>query len=412
MDERWVVTCFLEFAGRILIVRRSPRVSTYPGCWSAISGTIDPGRTAEQQAWQEIREETTLAPPDLRLMATGEPFSFVDPALDRRWTVYPFRFAVERPEQVRLDWENLEARWIDPAELTAYPTVPYLREVWERVAPVAPVASVASRWPAPVALRVDELAADRTRGASELASEALDILALAARSLPSRTTAELHDRLVDLAATLANARPTMAPIAYWTNRALASLPRPDTARDTDDVPAYRRAVVRQIRSLRQEAQATRSRIIAAAARLIRPGSRVATASYSSLVAGALQAAPTPLHVSALASLDPEGRSYGRLLVDQVAKPGLTGEVVPDTDVAAVAQSGDLVLLGADAIWPDGSIVNGVPSHALAEAAQVAGCPVYVLAEPAKALSSAREPSEPGFEVVPAGLITRIVAGES
>ena len=388
----------MEANGRILIVRRSPRLSTYPGRWSAISGTIEPGRTAEQQAWQEVWEETTLRPPGIRLLRAGEPFTFVDRQLNRHWTVYPFRFAVERPEDVRLDCENLDGHWIDPADLARYETVPYLLDVWRRVA------ATSSDWPEPIADRLTHLRADRIRGASELAEEALAIVGVAASSLTGQSATDLRRQLLDLAHELAEARPTMAPTAYWVGRFRQSLP--DAA--GEDVASYRAAATELARKLRLDAQSARFRIAATAARLIRPGSRVVTASYSSLVVAALQQAPTPLHVTALASLGRDGRSHGETLVARVTRPGVSAEVAPDAAPSTAVQTADLVLLGADAIWPDGSIVNGVPSRALAEAAQAAGCPVYVLAERAKALAGPLEPAEPGFEVVPARFLTELI----
>ena len=61
MDERHVVTCFLEHDGQIMILRRSERVGTYRGKWAGVSGYIEEGSTPSQQAWIEIKEEAGLA---------------------------------------------------------------------------------------------------------------------------------------------------------------------------------------------------------------------------------------------------------------------------------------------------------------------------------------------------------------
>jgi len=52
-----VVTAFLQYAGRILLVQRSGRVGSYQGRWSAISGYLEDA-TPLAQACREIREET------------------------------------------------------------------------------------------------------------------------------------------------------------------------------------------------------------------------------------------------------------------------------------------------------------------------------------------------------------------
>jgi 8-oxo-dGTP pyrophosphatase MutT (NUDIX family) len=133
IQERRVVTSFLEHAGKILLLRRSDRVRTYAGRWAGVSGTIEPGRTPEEQARAEIFEETGLTAQDVRLVATGAPLTVEDVAIGRRFVVHPFRFAILHPERIRTDWEHVETRWIAPGELASYETVPQLVEAWERV---------------------------------------------------------------------------------------------------------------------------------------------------------------------------------------------------------------------------------------------------------------------------------------
>jgi 8-oxo-dGTP diphosphatase len=133
MQIRSVVTSFLESNGKILLLRRSARVTTYRGRWAGVSGSIDSGHTPEEQARTEIREETGLTDADVQLLATGEPLTIDDPAEDRHWIVHPFRFAVLHPERIQTDWEHVESRWIDPADLSQYETVPNLIETWDQV---------------------------------------------------------------------------------------------------------------------------------------------------------------------------------------------------------------------------------------------------------------------------------------
>ena len=134
ISTRSVVTSFLEHEGKILLLRRSDQVHTYQGRWAGVSGSIEAGRTPEQQARVEILEETGLTDQDVRLVAVGEPLLVDDPDGARRWLVHPFRFLVLNPEHIRLDWEHVEMRWIDPTDLGTFETVPSLVETWRRVA--------------------------------------------------------------------------------------------------------------------------------------------------------------------------------------------------------------------------------------------------------------------------------------
>jgi 8-oxo-dGTP diphosphatase len=130
LERRDVVTAFLRHQGRLLLVRRSGEVGTYRGRWSAISGYLEQGPLA--QALTEIREETGLDSEQVHLIAQGAPMEITDPELGVRWTVHPFLFDIDDPDRVRLDWENLEMRWVAPAELAHYQTVPGLAEAYRR----------------------------------------------------------------------------------------------------------------------------------------------------------------------------------------------------------------------------------------------------------------------------------------
>ena len=132
MRQRRVVTCLLEHGGRLLVLRRSPKVRTYPGKWAGVSGSME-GSSALEQALKEIAEETGLPPGEVELLCVGEPLAVVDEAADVRWMVHPFLFRVADPSRIRLDWEHDECRWIDPDELSRLDTVPRLKETWERL---------------------------------------------------------------------------------------------------------------------------------------------------------------------------------------------------------------------------------------------------------------------------------------
>ena len=134
MEERHVVTVFLENDGKIAMFRRSDRVGTYRGRWGGVAGYLEPGVTPYQQALTEIGEEAGLGADDVQFIAQGEVVPVEDEALGRRWLVHPFRFRVLSPQKVAVDWEHSELRWIDPVELAEYDTVPGLAQAWASAA--------------------------------------------------------------------------------------------------------------------------------------------------------------------------------------------------------------------------------------------------------------------------------------
>ena len=131
LQEKHVVTCFLESGGKILLLRRSEKVGSYRGRWAGVSGYLE--ATPDEQALTEIAEETGLGSEDVRMVRKGEPLAVEDKDLGTRWIVHPFLFQVKDPDRIRIDWEHKELKWIKPQELVNFETVPMLREAFDRV---------------------------------------------------------------------------------------------------------------------------------------------------------------------------------------------------------------------------------------------------------------------------------------
>lgn len=124
-----VVTCFLRREGRVLVLRRSQKVSTFRGRWSAVSGTIE--TDAVRQAYREIREECGYERGDLELVRGGEPL--IAEGEGRRFRVHPFLFELRSEREPAIDWESVEYRWVDPESIAELETVPLLLEAWQAV---------------------------------------------------------------------------------------------------------------------------------------------------------------------------------------------------------------------------------------------------------------------------------------
>lgn len=133
MTEKHVVTAFLEWDGRILILRRSDKVGTYQSKWAGISGYLEKGNTPLQQVIIEIQEETGLSGAEVSLYKEGDCLEITDEKIDTRWVVHPFRFKVKNGERIKIDWEHTDYEWIKPEDLAEYETVPNLVGTWGRL---------------------------------------------------------------------------------------------------------------------------------------------------------------------------------------------------------------------------------------------------------------------------------------
>ena len=124
VNGKRVVTAIVRNRGRILIVRGSEKVGTFQGRWSAISGHIEGREDPKHRAVVEVREETGLS--RIAFRTAGAPVLARDGATI--YVVHPFLFDAPS-RRVRLDWENVEHRWIRPDELVRFETVPRLPDV-------------------------------------------------------------------------------------------------------------------------------------------------------------------------------------------------------------------------------------------------------------------------------------------
>ena len=133
LEEKEVVTCFLESDGEILVLRRSGQVGSYRGRWAGVSGYVE--TTPDEQALVEIREEVGLGGEDLIFIRKGEPLSVEDEKFNTKWIVHPYLFRIGDRDKIGINWEHKETRWIKPGEMINYHTVPMLNEALARVYP-------------------------------------------------------------------------------------------------------------------------------------------------------------------------------------------------------------------------------------------------------------------------------------
>jgi translation initiation factor eIF-2B subunit delta len=108
--------------------------------------------------------------------------------------------------------------------------------------------------------------------------------------------------------------------------------------------------------------------------------------------------------------DPVGE--GRGFSEELAEAGLTTELVADEDGRHAVGTVGLLLLGADTVFRDGSLLNKIKTKELAQAAKKAGVPVIVACEVLKlAPDDPYEPDEEQIDLTPADFIDRYATEE-
>ncbi len=119
VDEKHVVTSILLHGDKILILKRSDKVGTYQRLWAGVSGFMEEGEAPIDTANKEIVEETGFR--SASLIKEGQVQAIR--SRERIWHVHPFLFRVDRDDPT-IDWEHTEYRWVAPADVPEYDTVP------------------------------------------------------------------------------------------------------------------------------------------------------------------------------------------------------------------------------------------------------------------------------------------------
>ena len=129
MHKTKIVTTFLINSGKILLLKRSEKVKTMKNLWAGISGIIENDEKPLNRAVIEIFEEVGIKKSEVELLKEGEVIMIESPQyVNHQWEVYPFLFSCSMQE-IKLNWENSDSRWIEVTELDEFTTVPSLDKV-------------------------------------------------------------------------------------------------------------------------------------------------------------------------------------------------------------------------------------------------------------------------------------------
>jgi len=122
-----VLTVFIKYKDKILILKRSNRVGTYQGKWNTVTGYLDDPKPLIEKIIEEMKEETGINKDNILSYSLGEPFKFTDSKAKKTWIVNPAKVELKNNPNIKLDWEHTDYNWIKPEELKKFDTVPRLK---------------------------------------------------------------------------------------------------------------------------------------------------------------------------------------------------------------------------------------------------------------------------------------------
>jgi len=245
-----------------------------------------------------------------------------------------------------------------------------------------------------------QISHDRVRGARPLARAAASAIARGVRSEAGRPAGISAGDLSSLASALRRTQPAMASFRQWGDE-VARIPRAGTAADR----AARLSLwaIRHGRRLEQELP----RLRRTARRCCPPKARLVTLSRSETVREALASLSAPRRPREIVVLESRPGGEGRGFARDFRARGLRARWVPDARGPDALRTADALVVGADTIYRDGTVLHKVGTRRMARLARRQGLPVYVIAGSSKALDRLPPRRSEGrlFDRTPVRLIT-------
>ena len=365
MKIQSVVICFLKRGNKILLFQRSKKVKYYAGLWAGISGYLGKGEDPLDRAEREVAEETGLMPPDVTVIRDGRPILIKDGS--RRWLVHPFLFDVRSDQHLRLDKEHIKFEWAAAEEISHYKCIPGLGASYQRINLLEPIAK-----------KIEIIRKDRISGPVELANAAIDTLLFAGNTLAEKSKDEYIDSLYDIGWHLIRVRPNMAPVQNEVASILTFLGK--ELKSTSSLKVLQRALQLHITQHRTERKQAKENLQNNALKVLNKYDTLLTHSYSASVVSLLTDWAKPSRHLIVTESRPlyEGHTVARLL-SRVCRVTLITEAQVGHQIPQVGA----VVVGADSILADGSVVNKMGTYMVALAAKDFKKPFYVVADSSK-----------------------------
>jgi translation initiation factor 2B subunit (eIF-2B alpha/beta/delta family) len=260
--------------------------------------------------------------------------------------------------------------------------------------------------------RIRKIEFDRSSGASQIARNALGVLRFFVETSKNETCSSFIEAFRELGERLFEARPNMAPVQNLVAQTVYEV----NASEESDLVSVRKFALSRIDSLCKQSEAAVKKSAEWAATIISDSDCLATCSHSSTVCEAFKVAKQQgksFKVFVAESKSDDGKfRYGQTLAKFLKSIDVHAEVFPDNEVYRYVPKTDCVLVGADSVLFDGSVINGSPTYGVAVEAEDCGVPFYSVCETTKVntLSYLGKNVEvkKGFDLIPSNLITGIV----
>ena len=259
--------------------------------------------------------------------------------------------------------------------------------------------------------KIREIEFDRLSGASQIARNALGVLRVFVQTSKHETCGGFIEDFREVGRRLFEARPNMAPVQ---NLVAQTVYEVSTLEEHDLVPV-RKFALSKIDKLCKQSEVAIKKCAELGATIIGDSDCLASCSDSSTVCETFRKAKQQgksfkVYVAESKSDDNKFR-YGEVMAIFLKSIDVPAEVFLDNEIHSYVPKAKCVLVGADSVLFDGSVINGKPTYELAVAAKECGIPFYSVCETSKANALSylgkNVDLKEGFDLIPANLITGI-----
>ncbi len=203
------------------------------------------------------------------------------------------------------------------------------------------------------------------QGARNIAREGLAALAYDAKTTKAKTLSAFKKELKKNSEVLAKARPTEPAL----RNGLAIVQK--VVLVENNVDSAKEAVLEATSQYNKGMQKAKEKIVDVGVKRIKSGMTIFTHCHSSTVTGILLAAKKKKIKFNVINTETRPRYQGRITAKELSNAGIPVTHVVDSAARRLMNDADLVLVGADAVTADGSLVNKIGTSLIALAAHEA-----------------------------------------
>ncbi|NKE34313.1 ribose 1,5-bisphosphate isomerase [Natronococcus sp. JC468] len=222
----------------------------------------------------------------------------------------------------------------------------------------------------------DDIATMEIRGAAAIGDAAAEALATQAERSEAATPAAFRDQLRAAARELYETRPTAVSLPNALRYVLRGI-------EGETVEELRESTIASAETFRTDLEQAQERLGEVGANRLRDGDVVMTHCHSTDALACVEAAlDAGKHVEAIVK-ETRPRKQGHITAEQLREWDVPVTLIVDNAARRYLDDADHVLVGADSIAADGSVINKIGTSGLAVNARERGVPVMVAAQTIK-----------------------------